>query len=200
MNFTVDEQFINDTKADQKFYHKGDTIVKESETCNCFLYLVSGELGVYNLTEEGKEFLQHKVFAGNFFGEPAVLLGKPFPGSVEVSSEKAEVLKISRQNFIEYLKKNPENFLAFTMSIAEKSINKSMNLKNLIFLGPEERILKQLKDHKNSMKANGERVLISLTRKELSNMTGLRIETVIRAVKKMEKDKLLEIKSGKIYF
>ena len=31
-------------------------------------------------------------------------------------------------------------------------------------------------------------------------MTGLRIETVIRAVKKMEKEQKLEIVGGKIYF
>ena len=34
-----------------------------------------------------QEFLQHKVKEKHFFGEPAVLLEKPFPGNVEVTSE-----------------------------------------------------------------------------------------------------------------
>ena len=68
-----------------------------------FYYLIEGELSVYNFTPEGKEFLQHKVKEKHFFGEPAVLLKKPFPGNVEVTSEFAEILKIKRENFLQYL-------------------------------------------------------------------------------------------------
>ena len=41
--------------------------------------------------------------------------------------------------------------------------------------------------------------MIKLTRKEISHSTGLRIETVIRTIKKMEKEGKLEIINGKIF-
>jgi CRP-like cAMP-binding protein len=43
-------------------------------------------------------------------------------------------------------------------------------------------------------------MVIELTRKELSNMTGLRIETIIRTIKKMEKDGKLKIVNGKVFY
>ena len=197
MNFEINDQFIFDTQAEIKKYSKGSLIANEGNKSLYFYYLIEGELSVYNFTPEGKEFLQHKVKEKNFFGEPAVLLEKPFPGNVEVTSEFAEILKIKRENFLQYLKNNPDWCLEFTKSIAEKSIIKSNSLKNIVFLNPEDRIIKQFNDYKEGAE---QKMVIELTRKELSNMTGLRIETIIRTIKKMEKEGKLEIKNGKVVY
>lgn len=197
MNFEINDQFIFDTQAEIKKYSKGSLIANEGNKSLYFYYLIEGELSVYNFTPEGKEFLQHKVKEKNFFGEPAVLLEKPFPGNVEVTSDFAEILKIKRENFLQYLKNNPDWCLEFTKSIAEKSIIKSNSLKNIVFLNPEDRIIKQFNDYKEGAE---QKMVIELTRKELSNMTGLRIETIIRTIKKMEKEGKLEIKNGKVVY
>lgn len=54
-------------------------------------------------------------------------------------------------------------------------------------------------EFKTENSKNGGEVMIGMTRQELANLTGFRIETVIRTIKKMEKDKKLKIKRGKIY-
>ena len=199
MPFTLGDEIINLTKAEVKKYYKGDIVVNEGDLSSFFHYLKSGELSVFNFTEEGKEFLQHKVMPSNFFGEPAVLLEKPFPGNVEVSSERAEIVKIKRENLIEFMLQNPQKMYEFTVSVAEKSIRKSLSLRNIVFLNPEDRIIHQLRDYKREQGSPDEKMVINLTRKEISHMTGLRIETIIRTVKKMEKDGKLEIINGKIY-
>lgn len=195
--FEIDSNFITETNADIKKYAKGSLILSEDSVSKWFLFLLSGELYVYNHTPEGKEFLQHKVQENQFFGEPAVLLEKPFPGNVVVISESAEILRINRENLLKYLLDHPEWCLEFAKSIAEKNILKSNSLKNLIFLNPEDRILKQLNEYKGEKK---EEIMINLTRKELSYMTGLRIETIIRTIKKMEKDGKLKIVNGKVFY
>ncbi|WP_374364144.1 Crp/Fnr family transcriptional regulator [Cloacibacterium sp.] len=197
MFLNITENFIKETNAEIKKHEKNSLIINEGSTSLYFYYLLEGELSVYNLTPEGKEFLQHKVRENNFFGEPAVLLEKPFPGTVEVTSEFAKILRIKRENFLQYLKNNPDWSLEFTKSIAEKSIIKSNSLKNIVFLNPEDRIIKQLNDYKEG---KDEKIIIELTRKELSNMTGLRIETIIRTIKKMEKDGKLQIVNGKVFY
>jgi len=197
MFLDITENFIKETNAEIKKHEKNSLIINEGSTSLYFYYLLEGELSVYNLTPEGKEFLQHKVKENNFFGEPAVLLEKPFPGTVEVTSEFAKILRIKRENFLQYLKNNPDWSLEFTKSIAEKSIIKSNSLKNIVFLNPEDRIIKQLNDYKEG---KDEKIIIELTRKELSNMTGLRIETIIRTIKKMEKDGKLQIINGKVFY
>ena len=40
---------------------------------------------------------------------------------------------------------------------------------------------------------------MNYTRNEIANMTGLRIETVIRTIKLLEKEKLLELRNKKIH-
>jgi CRP-like cAMP-binding protein len=200
MKFLLEDDLLKQTKAEFKKYYKGDIIFSEGECSQFFHYLKNGELSVSNLTEKGKELLQHKVKAGYFFAEPAVLLGVGFPGNVEVCTDKAEIIKIPRDNFIKYLKENPEVLFNFTLSVANKSIKKSQLLKQIVLFNPEDRITQQLEDFKREMGQPGEKVLIQLTRKDLAHMTGLRIETVIRTIKKMEKEQKLEIVSGKIIY
>ena len=53
------------------------------------------------------------------------------------------------------------------------------------------------KEHKPDPKL---KVIIPFTRQQLADMTGLRVETVIRAVKKMEKEGKLSLEGHKIKF
>ncbi len=49
------------------------------------------------------------------------------------------------------------------------------------------------------MNAN-EKNFVNHTRQEIANLTGLRVETVIRTLKKMETEKLVCIINRKLYF
>ena len=197
MAIFLDATFIEETEAVVKKYRKGEIIIEEGSTTYFFFYLLKGEVSVYNIAAEGKIFLHHKVSENNFFGEPAGILDIPFPGYINVTSDEAKILRINRENLITYLKNNPEWSFEFLQSVAEKSWRKSELLKSIIFLNPEERILMHFDEFKKGSK---KRMMIDLTRKDLSTMTGLRIETVIRTVKKMERQGLLEIINGKVYY
>jgi CRP-like cAMP-binding protein len=45
-----------------------------------------------------------------------------------------------------------------------------------------------------------EKMIIPFTRQQLADMTGLRVETVIRAIKKMEKEGKLSLEGHKIKY
>ena len=100
---------------------------------------------------------------------------------------------------IRYLKGHCDFLFQFITSVAQNSLKKSLLLKQIVLLNPEERIMHQLKDIKKESGVTTEKLMIQLTRKEISHMTGLRIETVIRTIKKMEKEEKLEIINGKIF-
>lgn len=197
MTLELEAGFEIETDAEFRHYKKDDIIIEEGNRALHFYYLLKGEVSVYNIAKEGKIFLHHKVQENNFFGEPATLLDIPFPGYINVTSDTAEVLKIKRENLMGYLLAHPQWTLEFLKIVAEKSLRKSELLESIIFLNPEERIIKHFDDFK---KGAEEKMVIDMTRKELSIMTGLRIETIIRTIKKMEKDGKLEIISGKVYY
>ena len=200
MAFTVTDDFQTESGAIKKDFLKGEIIVEEGSNALFFFYLLEGELSVFNYAEDGKEFIQHKVKPNNFFGEPAVLLEKSFPGTVKVTSNKAIILKIENKKFIAYLLNHPQQMLEFTKSVAQKSIIKTNSLRNLIFLNPEDRLLRNFSDLKKADGKPDQKFLIDMTRQDLANLTGLRIETVIRTIKKMERENKLTIQRGKIYF
>jgi len=193
----LEDNFAAETEAVFTYCRKGEVIIEEGARSPNFFYLLKGEVSVYNLTEDGKVFLHHKVQEKNFFAEPGVFLDIPFPGYVNVVSSKAEILMIKREKLIEYLKNHPEWSIEFIKSMAEKSWRKSELLNDIVFLNPEERIIRQFEKFKKNSK---EKIKIPLTRNEVSKMTGLRIETVIRAIKKMEREKKLSIVKGKVYY
>ena len=63
---------------------------------------------------------------------------------------------------------------------------------------PEHRILTLL----HHLKGNSERdssFEVPLTRQQISDLTGLRVETVIRAIKKLEKSEALAIIDRKVF-
>jgi CRP-like cAMP-binding protein len=60
-------------------------------------------------------------------------------------------------------------------------------------------VLKYFKS-KITKKLAADKIIIPFTRQQLADMTGLRVETVIRTVKKMEKDGKLKIEGHKIRF
>jgi CRP-like cAMP-binding protein len=78
---------------------------------------------------------------------------------------------------------------------------KSMVLSEISSHEPEHRILSLLKHFKskNASAANS-KIIIPYTRQQLADMSGLRVETVIRTVKKMEKEKKLLLDGHKIKF
>jgi hypothetical protein len=65
---------------------------------------------------------------------------------------------------------------------------------------PEHRILSLLNHYKLKNTIDGRRVMIPYTRQQLADMTGMRVETVIRAVKRMEKGRKLLLEGHKIVF
>jgi CRP-like cAMP-binding protein len=64
---------------------------------------------------------------------------------------------------------------------------------------PEHRLITVLKYFRSKLKAKDKSTeVFPFTRQQLADMTGLRVETVIRTVKKMEKEGKLHLEGHKI--
>ena len=78
-------------------------------------------------------------------------------------------------------------------------VYKAKIMKEVSIHPPDHRIMTLLKHLKSNFGNPNTLYEIELTRQEISNLTGLRVETVIRSIKKLEKDKQLKIKDRKVY-
>jgi CRP-like cAMP-binding protein len=180
-------------KKDQMLFQEGDPAAD-------YMQVESGIVKMFIVSTEGQEFIQGIFNAGESFGEPALIGKFPYPGSV-VAIQPSKIWKLPADYFFQMLKENFDLHLKMDQVLCQRLRYKSMVLSEISSHEPEHRILSLLKHFKskNAPSPNG-KIIIPYTRQQLADMSGLRVETVIRAVKKMEKEKKLSLEGHKIKF
>lgn len=177
---------------------KDQVLFNEGDPARDYYQVDSGSVKMYSANQDGQEFIQGIFTAGESFGEPALIGKFPYPGSVS-ALEHSKIWKLPGDYFLQMLKENFELHLKMDHVLCQRLRYKSMVLSEISSYDPEHRLLSLLNYYK-AKNGNGAKVLIPFTRQQLADMSGLRVETVIRTVKKMEKDKKLSLQGHKILF
>lgn len=196
----IDEKLLLDHGARKVFFSKGDQLFMEGDSALNFYQVISGEIKMNNYNEDGKEFIQGIFSIGQSFGEPPLLANVKYPANAEAISN-AEVLQLPKEQFLELLASNPKIHLKITETLAKRLYYKAIMVSEISSQEPEHRILRIL-DYlkKHVAKTEGQfSFKVDLTRQQLADLTGLRVETVIRATKSLEKKGELQIKKRKVY-
>jgi len=186
--------------VETRTYHTGEIIFHEEELPSHYYQIKKGKIKLNNYTEDGKEFIQNIFSDGHSFGESLLFVDRPYPMNA-VAIEDSVIYKMPKQNFLDLIKSNPEISLNIYECLAERMYYKYIMLYNLSFQNPVGK-LKLLMDYLKSY--HEDKTLYSfqipLTRQQLASLTGLRVETVIRTIKQMEKDQTVKIEKRKIYY
>ena len=196
----IDENLLLKHGAKRVSYSKGDQLFREGESAVNFYQIAQGEIKMNNYNEDGKEFIQGIFSIGQSFGEPPLLARVKYPANAEALSD-AEVYQLSKEQFLQLLSSNPKVHLKITEILAKRLYYKAIMVSEISSQEPEHRILRiidYLKHHVE--KEEGKFTYrLDLTRQQLADLTGLRVETVIRATKSLEKKGELQIKKRKIH-
>ncbi len=186
---------------------KDDVIFREEEEALNYFQVLDGAIKMITNSPEGREFIQGIFKVNDSFGEPALFCAFPYPSSA-IALEPSVVIKLGKENFLRLLKENFEIHLHLDQILCQRLKYKSMILSEISFYDPEHRImslLKYLKEDstrnvtpKNGMTRSNHTYVVPFTRQQIADMSGLRVETVIRTVKKMEGDGKLQLVDRKI--
>lgn len=182
------------------FYAKGDQVFREGEYANYYYQLIDGEVKMNNFNLDGKEFVQGIFYAGQSFGEPPLLADVKYPAHAEAIMD-SHLYKLHKTPFLEMLTARPEIHLQITKTLASRLYYKAIMASELSSQEPEHRILRlldYLKKHVHHL-TEPFSFKVDLTRQQIADLTGLRVETVIRATKSLEQKKALQIRSRKVY-
>lgn len=196
----IDETLLLKFGAHSLFLKKGEILFEEGDTAKYFYQIISGEIKMNNFNDEGKEFIQSIFTKGNCFGEPPLFIDKPYPANA-VAIVDSEILAIAKEAFFKLLYSNPEAHLSMTENLAQRLYFKSVMASEISSQEPEHRILKLIDYFKESISKlkPAEKYKVDLTRQQIADLTGLRVETVIRSIKSLEKKGLLIIEDRKVY-
>ncbi|MGL2967203.1 Crp/Fnr family transcriptional regulator [Flavobacterium sp. XGLA_31] len=180
-----------------KEYKKNEIIFYEEDMANFYFQIIEGSVKMFNTNDEGKEFTQGYFSDGQSFGEPPLMIEQAYPASA-VAFQDSKIIKLSKDKFLKILDEYPSIQKKFLQLMARRIHSKSMTTKDIVNQKPEFRILAFLNANKRNDCNTKE--LVPFTRQEIANFTGLRVETVIRALTKMSKTNKVEIINHKIFF
>lgn len=193
----IPENVLRKHRASLSTYKKGDFIFHQGEAANHFHIVKSGKVKMVNFSETGKEFVQGYFTAGQSFGEPPFFCRMPYPASA-IATETSKVWSCAYEDFLQLLKKNFPVHLAVTQTLCGRLVYKSMMLSEIANEEAEHRIGTLIRYWIKETGAKGD-FSVPFTRQQIADMTGLRVETVIRSIKNLEHKRMLTIdKQGKI--
>lgn len=196
----IDKEFLYSFGGEDKNYKKGEMIFREGDHAFYYFQITEGKVKLNNYNEEGKEFIQNILGEKQSFGDSLLFLDRHYPMNA-VTITPCSIIRLAKNDFLKLLKKYPDLSLQMNGCLSQRLYYKMLMIQNMASQDPASRlkgVLDYLKSfHENSCQYDFH---IQLTRQQLANLTGLRVETVIRTLKKMEKTNLLKIENKKILY
>lgn len=196
----IPEPILKKYNSHTRNYEAGDFIYEQNTDAGLYFQIVSGKVKLNNISDDGREFIQHIFEPGHCFGEAMLFLDKKYPSNA-IALTPCLILELPEDDFFKLLKDEPQYSLEINRNLAQRLYYKMLMSQNLFSKDPQTR-LSALMEYFKQTHASEKTVpyLIPLTRQQMANLTGLRVETVIRAIKLMEKNGLLSIEGRKVYY
>ena len=184
-----------------KSYKKDERIFQEGDHPQYYHQIISGRVKMMSETEDGKEFIQGFFTDGQSFGEPLIFEGDENPASA-IADHASVIIRLCIFSFIQLLKENFDVHFNLTKRLSHRLKNGSNALTEISCNTPENRIVSILNHYKSdkSYTSDTSKIKVDYTRQQIAEMTGLRVETVIRVMRNLNDRNILDIKKGKVFY
>lgn len=181
----------------ERSYPKGSMIILEEEYGDKLFIVQSGTVKITRVNDEGKEVILALLGSSEIFGEMAILDGESRSANV-LAQEACSLLVLSREDFINILKKNFKVSFALMSELAKKIRKSDLQIEALSLSDAEHRIGVSILNLAEDMGVirNGKVTIRNLPfQQDIANMAGTSRETVSRVMKTFE-DRNLILKEG----
>ena len=193
---------LKDTSATQllgrfqfKEFKKDGLIVSQEDPGDSLFVLLDGRVKVVLYGENGREIILKLLNPGDFFGEMSILDGEKRSANV-LAMEKTTVCVLSRDDFIEHLRDNPDTAFNILAIMSQRLRYADQLIGNLTLLDVYARLAQVLIDlahEENDERTSGHWIQKRPTHQDLANMIGTSRETVSRAIGEFQRRGLVHI-------
>ena len=177
-----------------------EILFEEGDHCEYYYQVVRGQLRWVNFNKEGDEYLQTIIEKGESIGELPLFDGGVYAATA-IANQASQVVRLPKEAFHALLVEQPEIHFSFSKLLTERLRFKFFLLKELANHDSEKIItallkyLYEKKDHVCSVCSQ-----VMLNRRQLAEMTGLRVETVIRVMRHLNEIGIIQIHHRKAYY
>lgn len=194
-----DENILLQYGAYYEHYLAKEIIFKNGDTPHFYLQISSGTVELNNYHEDGREFTLNIFSKGQSIGESLLFGNQLYPMNA-IAKTDCSVLKLPKNSFMDLIRKEQDVAFKLFEYMSDRLFYKYVMLFNNSSLDPEAKIKALINYYKQcAMKEELFSYHLPFTRQQIANLTGLRVETVIRTIKRMADQGILHVENRQIY-
>lgn len=168
-------------------FRAGDVLCSKGEMSSTLFVLLKGQVMVVGVDDEGREVILSLLNPGDFFGELALIDGRPRSADV-VAVTDGEALLVRRSDFMALAERMP-NLIWQVMEVMAKRIREADELvMRMAWLNAQERVAWALLEFADSKGQLPQWVNVNI----LAKRCGLARETASRIISQWQKEGVLQ--------
>ncbi|RMF93201.1 MAG: Crp/Fnr family transcriptional regulator [Candidatus Schekmanbacteria bacterium] len=187
--------------ARKKIFRKNEIIFEDGDEAESFYIILSGQVKIYKLSNDGKEQILHIIEKGESFGEAALFSGGNYPAYAE-AIEDSMLISIPKDQFLSILKNTPELSLKMLASLSRYLIQFNRMIEELSLKEVSSRLagflLDEIKKNKSIEAKDNVVFEIGISKVQLARKLGTVNETLYRTFKKMKEKGIIDFKGKKV--
>ncbi|MFA6060706.1 MAG: Crp/Fnr family transcriptional regulator [Taibaiella sp.] len=200
-NFPAEEYEEIVRNARQEKYKKGQTIFREGAIPSGIYYILEGKVKKSKVDNFEKEQIIYVANAGELIGYHAVLSTEYYPDSA-TTLEESLVLFIPKKDFLRVLDQSTVLSTRLLKMLSHEFTVMANSITIFAQRPTRERLAITLIVLREKFKkgiAEGEPIVINISRDDIANMAGTTRENVVRLLREFKDEKLIETMGRKIW-
>lgn len=177
-----------------QFYKKNQTIFVEGSFPRGVYCVNHGKVKIYALGDEGKEQIVHIAKAGEVIGFRAMLSGDPYKLSAS-TLEDSNICFVAKDDFLNMMDTNVSLRNSLIKELSKELGERAIFITNLAQKTVRERLAYSLIILADIYGEDP----INLSREDLANFVGTATETLIRLLKELKEEGLIDTQTRKIF-
>lgn len=173
---------------------KKTDLFSEGDLPTAVFLVISGEIKVSRLHQDGKELITNVYTKDTFFGFEAVLEDSSYKETA-MAVQDSEVIIIPKEDFLTLIYRHPDVSAAFISLLCKKVVERENALLHLAYSSVRQRTASALL---KTLERKDEKGLINVAREDLARIIGTASESVIRVLADFKDENLISVESGKI--
>ena len=186
-------KLLQDTLPIQRrVVHAGDTIYQAGERFSSLHVVHSGIFKIINLSPDGREQVTGFHFKGDWLGFDGIATGRY--GCDAVAMDTGEVWSFRYETLLLACTEHPALLTLVHAAMSREIARDRDSLLSLCTLSADARVADFLRYWAESLAMRGlrtDQITLRLTRAEIGNYLGMKLETVSRAMSRLARDKVI---------
>jgi CRP/FNR family cyclic AMP-dependent transcriptional regulator len=176
--------------ARERMYPKSSVILFEDDPGDALYVVVTGQVKVVLIGEDGREVILSVLHDGDFFGEMALIDDEPRSAHV-IAMEDSNLLVLRREDFQQRLREAPAVSVGLLRALSRRLREADQKIGGLVLLDVHGRVAKLLLQMADEN--DGVRITRRLTHHTIAQMVGSSRETVSRTIRELAERGLIDV-------